>query len=88
MSDKLNPEELLRKNAELSQRLDEANETLRAITSGEVDALVVNTKLGEQVFTLQGADTVYRVAIENINEGAITLSPEGTILYSNHYFAK
>ncbi len=62
-------------------------ETLRAITSGEVDALVVNTKQGEQVFTLQGADTVYRIAIENINEGAITLSPEGTILYSNHYFA-
>ena len=49
---------------------------------------MVNTKLGERVFTLQGADTVYRAAIETINEGAITLSPEGTILYSNHYFAK
>lgn len=73
--------------AELRQRLAEAEETLRAITSGEVDALVVNTRQGEQVFTLEGADTVYRVAIESINEGAITLSPEGTILFSNRYFA-
>ena len=41
-----------------------------------------------QVFTLTGADTVYRIAIDNINEGVITLSPEGTILYSNHCFAR
>jgi PAS domain S-box-containing protein len=82
------PGEMHRENAELRQRLAEAEETLRAITSGEVDALVVNTKLGERIFTLEGADTVYRIAIENINEGAITMSPEGTILYSNHYFAR
>jgi len=88
MSDNLNPRELPKEIAELRQRLADAEETLRAIRSGEIDALVVNTKLGEQVFTLQGADTVYRTAIENINEGAVTLSPEGTILYSNHYFAQ
>lgn len=81
-------DELLKENAELRQRLVGAEETLRAITSGEVDALVVNTKLGERIFTLEGADSVYRIAIENINEGAITLSPEGTILYSNRYFAQ
>lgn len=79
---------MYRENAELRQRLAEAEETLRAITNGEVDALVVNTKAGEQVFTLQNADTIYRIVIENINEGAITMSPEGTILYSNHYFAQ
>jgi PAS domain S-box-containing protein len=88
MNAKINPEKLLAENAELRQQLDEANETLRAIRSGEVDALVVNTKFGEQVFTLQGADTVYRTAIENINEGAVTLSSEGTILFSNQYFAR
>lgn len=80
--------ELRKENEELRQKLSEAEETLRSITGGEVDALVVNTQLGEQVFTLQGADTIYRIAIENINEGAITLSTEGTILYSNHYFAR
>jgi PAS domain S-box-containing protein len=87
MSDR-KPDDLRKENAELRQRLADAEETLRAITNGEVDALVVNTKPGERVFTLQGADTVYRVAIENINEGVITLSPDGTILYSNHYFAQ
>jgi len=79
--------ELQQEIAALRQRLDDAEETLRAITSGEVDALVVNTPGGEQVFTLQGADTVYRTAVNNINEGVITVSPEGTILYANHYFA-
>lgn len=71
----------------LRRRLEEAEETLRAITSGEVDALVVNTRMGERIFTLQGADTPYRIAVENINEGTLTLSSEGTILYSNNYFA-
>jgi PAS domain S-box-containing protein len=88
MTKNLSPRELMAENAELRQQLDEAKETLRAITSGEVDALIVNTSLGERAFTLQGADTVYRTAIENINEGAITLSPEGIILYSNKYFAQ
>ncbi|MBI4187672.1 MAG: PAS domain S-box protein [Chloroflexi bacterium] len=88
MSDKHTKQELQAENEDLRQRLTEAEETLRAIRSGEVDALVVNTKLGEQVFTVQGADTVYRTAIENINEGTVTLSPEGTILFSNQYFAQ
>jgi PAS domain S-box-containing protein len=74
--------------ADLRQRLEEAEETLNAIRNGEVDALVVNTKDGEKTFTLEGADTFYRTAIENIKEGAITLSAEGTILYANHYFGQ
>jgi len=80
--------ELLTEVARLRQRLDEAEETLRAITGGEVDALVVNTKLGERVFALQGADSVYRTAVENINEGVITVSTEGVIVYSNRCFAR
>ena len=41
---------------ELVARLSEAEESLRAIRSGEVDAIVVNGQGGEKVFTLQGAD--------------------------------
>ena len=74
--------------ADLRQRLEEAEETINAIRNGEVDALVVDTKLGEKIFTLEGADTVYRTAIENINEGTVTISSEGTILFSNNYFAQ
>jgi PAS domain S-box-containing protein len=82
------PGKMRKENDELRQRLAEAEETLRAITAGEVDALVVKTKDGEKVFTLQNADTIYRIMIDNINEGAINISANGTILYSNHYFAK
>ena len=37
-------------------RLQEAEETLRAITNNELDAFVVNGPEGPQVFTLQGAE--------------------------------
>ncbi len=72
---------------DLQARLAEAEETLRAIRSGEVDALVVSTAKGNQVFTLAGADRIYRLLIETMNEGALTLAPDGTILYCNGCFS-
>jgi PAS domain S-box-containing protein len=69
-------------------RLEEAEETLRAIRSGEVDALVIMGPTGEQVFTLKGADHAYRVIVEAMAEGALTLSIDGTILYCNRSFAE
>ncbi len=72
----------------LRARLDEAEETLRAIRGGEVDALVVSGVGGEKVFTLQGADHVYQRLVESMNEGALTLTANGVILYANRYFAE
>jgi PAS domain S-box-containing protein len=69
-------------------RLAEAEEALRAIRSGEVDAVVVAGKQGPQVFTLQGAEHAYRVLIESMNEGALTLMADKTILYANQCFAR
>jgi PAS domain S-box-containing protein len=69
-------------------RLAEAEETLRAIYEGEVDALVVHRPEGEQIYTLKGAETPYRLLLEAMNEGAITLSQDGTILYCNSRFAQ
>jgi PAS domain S-box-containing protein len=74
--------------SELRSRLAEAEETLRAITAGEVDALVTSGKNGTQVFTLEGADHAYRVLIESMNEGALTLTTDKTILYANQCFAR
>ena len=71
----------------LKSRLDEAEETLRAIRSGEVDALAIETATGPQIFTLKGADYAYQLIVENINEGAVTLLPDGTIVYANRRFA-
>jgi two-component system NarL family sensor kinase len=76
-----------RKVATLRERLYEAEETLRAIRGGEVDAVVVSGKLGDQVFTLEGAGHAYRMLIESMNEGALTLTADTTILYANQCFA-
>jgi PAS domain S-box-containing protein len=73
--------------AELRQRLADAEETLRAIRSGEVDALVISTPEGEQIYTLQGAETAYRVMVEAMTEGAMTLSDDATVLYCNRRLA-
>jgi PAS domain S-box-containing protein len=74
--------------AALRARLAEADETLRAIRSGQVDAVVVAEKRGARVFTLEGAEHAYRVLIESINEGALTLTMDKTILYANQRFAQ
>jgi PAS domain S-box-containing protein len=81
-------EELLEELQQLKSRLAEAEETLRAIRSGEVDALVVETGKGEQVFTLTGADHPYRLMVEMMNEGSAILDPNGTIFYCNQRFSE
>jgi PAS domain S-box-containing protein len=73
--------------AELKARLKEAEETLRALRSGEVDALVVDSENGPQIFTLKSAAEPYRLLVEQMREGALTLSREGDILYCNEAFA-
>ena len=81
-------EQLLAENEDLRRRLEEVEETLRAIHEGEVDALVLSKPEGEVVFTLKGAEHPYRVFVEAMNEGAATLDPGGTILYCNNRFAE
>jgi PAS domain S-box-containing protein len=71
----------------LRARLSEAEETLRAIQGGGVDALVVEDKHGPRVYTLEGAEHAYRVLIESMNEGALTLTAGAVILYANQCFA-
>jgi two-component system, sensor histidine kinase and response regulator len=80
-------EQLVLEVADLHARLEEANETLHAIRAGEVDAVVVQGSQGDQLFTLKGADEPYRVLIEEMNQGAVTLSENGAILYCNRRFA-
>lgn len=80
--------EIIAENEALRERLTNLEETLRAIQHGEVDALVVSTPEGEQVFALSGAEKFYRVLIEGMKEGAVMLSDNNTILYCNSGFAK
>ena len=74
---------------ELEARLEESEETLEAIRRGDFDAVVVQGKDGQrQIYTLENVDRPYRVLIEQIQEGALTLSAEGTVLYCNRRLAE
>lgn len=72
----------------LRQKLREAQETLEAIQSGDVDAVVVSGDQGSQIYTLSGAEEPYRIFLERMQEGAVTLSESGLILFSNQKFAE
>jgi PAS domain S-box-containing protein len=74
--------------ANLRARLETAEETLRAIQSGEVDALMVSGRRGEQVVSLRGGEPAYRMLVEAMSEGAATLSRNGAVLYCNRRFAE
>src|SRR3954471_18109171 len=73
---------------ELRIQLEEANDTLEAIRTGKVDALIVSTDDGTQLYTLKTADQTYRMFIEKMNEGAVTINRDGLILYCNSRFAE
>ena len=79
--------QLVAENDHLQRQLDEATETIQAIRTGQVDAFVVEGAQGYELYTLKTADQTYRVFIETMNEGAVTLSQAGMILYSNSMFA-
>ncbi len=69
-------------------RLEEAEEALRAIRAGEADAIVVQGATGEQIYTLRGADHSYRVFMQQMSEGAATLSKAGICTYCNPRLAE
>ncbi len=81
-------EELMAQIESLRTRLEESEETLRAIGNGDVDAFVVSGADGMRVFTLKGAEQPYRILVETMNEGAVILSEDGTILYANNHLAE
>ena len=81
-------EQLKAEIAELRIQLEEAKDTIEAIRTGMVDAFVVHGAEGHEIYTLKTADHTYRVWIERMMEGAITLDKDGFILYSNPRFAE
>ena len=72
----------------LRSRLAEAEELRRAISEGDLDALVLPGPEGKMIFTLDSADRAYRVLVETMNEGTATLACDGTILYCNRHLAE
>jgi len=85
--DNRSKEALLTEIEELRARLDEAEQTLEAIRTGDVDALIVAGPQGDLVFSLIGAERTYRLIVETMNEAALTLDLKGNILFCNKRFS-
>jgi PAS domain S-box-containing protein len=72
----------------LRRQISDLQETLSAISSGGVDAVVVGAADEEQIYTLTSADRPYRVIVESMGEGAATVSESGVILFANLQLAR
>lgn len=67
---------------------DEAEETLRAIRDGAVDAFVVQEPEGHRVYTLEGVDLPYSQLVERMQQGAAMLDAQGQVIYCNQSLAE
>ncbi|HEU5153206.1 MAG TPA: ATP-binding protein, partial [Gemmatimonadales bacterium] len=67
---------------------DESEETIHAIRTGAVDAILVEGPDGEKVYTQESADRPYRMLVESMKEGALTLGADAVVLYCNPHFAE
>src|SRR5688572_23428195 len=81
------PQSLHEVNAELLARLEQAEETIRAIQQGSVDAFVLKELASYRVRTLEDADRHYRMFVEQMQQGVATLHTDGTIMYCNRRLA-
>lgn len=84
----LTVEEAARRIIELENRLGEAEQLIEAIKAGEVDAFAMNRNNKHEIFTLESGDYAYRMLVESFNQGAVTLTEDGLIVYTNSYFHK
>jgi PAS domain S-box-containing protein len=65
------------------QLMEEAEETLRAIQYGTVDAFVVEEPEGHRDYTLEGSDLPYSTLVERMQQGAAMLDAGGCVVYCN-----
>lgn len=73
----------------LRQQLQDAEDLREAICYGRVDAFVVGpTEDSKRVLMLSGAYARYRQLVEDMQQGAVTVSRGGEIMFSNHAFAE
>ena len=88
MNQAINTYEIENQIESLRQQLQEAEELRRAICHGEVDAFVVGpTDDSKRVLMLSGAYARYRQLVEEMQQGAVTVSRSGEIMFANQAFA-
>ena len=72
---------------DLKRRLLEAEETIRAIREGEVDALVIGLHDQPEIFSIGGDSEAFRSFMEVMDTGAAAVDDRGCIIYANTTFA-
>ncbi|HSI47469.1 MAG TPA: PAS domain-containing protein [Ideonella sp.] len=60
---------------------------MAVVGSGEVDALFISDAAGRRLITLNGADRAYRLLVEGMADGALTLTADGVVAWCNRSFA-
>jgi PAS domain-containing protein len=70
------------------QLMEEAEQTLRAIQYGTVDAFVVEEPEGHRVYALEGSDLPYSTLVEQMQQGAAMLDARGCVVYCNPSLAR
>ena len=80
-------EKLKKENKELQQKLREVSKYIDVGKIKTIDALVIANENKLKIYTERTADKPYRILIEKMHEGAVTVNKDGTILYANSYFA-
>src|SRR5579862_7659119 len=80
-------EQLVTRVSELTAKLQESSEIIDSIRRGEVDAFIVQNNGKNEIYTLRSADKAYRLFIEKMNQGAVTIGANGVVLYANSSFA-
>ena len=80
-------DQLMLRIAELENRLAESEQLIDAIKAGEVDAFAISNNNRQEIYTLQSGDYAYRVLIEEFGEGAVNVTEDGIVVYTNACFA-
>lgn len=79
---------LLAEIEELKAKLSESDQLIQAIKDGEVDAFAIGSHSVPEVYTLQTGDYAYRILIEEFGEGALNVTEDGLIVYTNTTFCE
>jgi PAS domain-containing protein len=78
-----NLEEICQENTELKARLEEAEETLSAIRSGDVDAVIVGDRLYELESSSASSNKFRGEMLAQISEAVTATDSDGHLIYIN-----
>lgn len=66
-----------------AQRVSECLDVAHAMRNGEVDTLLVPTAETTSPLLVAGADSIYRVLVETLQEGILTIDSKSDIVFTN-----